>query len=150
MKVIQKNKRASFEYIFIDEYMAGIKLLGSEVKSMREGNVNIKNAHCVLENGELFILGMHVAEHKESGKYQNHEPLRKRKLLLKKSELNKLKKGVEVKGNTIIPKALLLSKTGFFKLDVALSKGKKLQDKKNSLKEKAIDLTEKRESKNVF
>jgi SsrA-binding protein len=150
MKLIQKNKKASFEYTFIDEYSAGIKLLGSEVKSIRDGNVNIKNAHCIFEDGELYIVGMHVAEYKESGTHQNHDPIRKRKLLLKKKELKKLKKGVEVKGNTIVPKALLLSKTGFFKLELALATGKKLHDKKHSLKEKAIDLTEKRENKNTF
>ena len=150
MKLIQKNKRASYDYIFIDEYTAGIKLLGSEVKSIREGNVNIKNAHCLFEDGELFITGMHISEYKESGTHQNHDPMRKKKLLLKKKELKKLKKGVEVKGNTIVPKALLLSKTGFFKLEIALSKGKKLHDKKHNLKEKAIELTEKRESKTNF
>lgn len=150
MKLIQKNKRASYDYIFIDEYTAGIKLLGSEVKSIREGNVNIKNAHCLFEDGELFITGMHISEYKESGTHQNHDPMRKKKLLLNKKELKKLKKGVEVKGNTIVPKALLLSKTGFFKLEIALSKGKKLHDKKHNLKEKAIELTEKRESKTNF
>jgi len=139
MKLIQKNKKASFEYTFIDEYTAGIKLLGSEVKSIREGNVNIKNAHCIFENGELFITGMHIAEYKQSGKHQNHDPMRKKKLLLKKKELKKLTKGVEEKGNTIVPKALVLTKTGLFKLEIALAKGKKLHDKRHDIKKKDLE-----------
>jgi SsrA-binding protein len=150
MKTLVQNRKASFEYIFLDVYTAGIKLLGSEVKAIRENNVTISNGHCYFKDGELYVKGMHISEHKESGKYQNHDPLRERKLLLKKKELKKLLAGIEVKGNTIIPISLGLSSTGYVKLQIALAKGKKLHDKKQVLKEKAIDLTEQRESKNRY
>jgi SsrA-binding protein len=139
VKLLQKNRKASFEYSFIEQYIAGIKLLGSEVKSIREGNVNIKNTHCYFKDGELFIKGMHIAEHKESGKYQNHDPLRDRKLLLKKKELSKLLKGVSDKGITIVPVCLLISKNGFIKLEIALAKGKKLHDKREDIKKKDME-----------
>jgi SsrA-binding protein len=149
MKILVQNRKASFEYTFLDVYTAGIKLLGSEVKSIRENNVSISNAHCYFKDGELYVKGMHISEHKESGKYQNHDPLRERKLLLKKRELKKLLAGIEVKGNTIVPINLALS-NGYIKLQIALAKGKKLHDKKQVLKEKAIDLTEQRETKTRF
>lgn len=139
MKVLQKNKKALYEYAPIDTYIAGIKLLGSEIKSIREGGVNIKAAHCIFKDGELFIRGMHIAEYKESGKHQNHDPLRERKLLLNKKEIEKLFKGVGTKGNTIVPIALLLSKGGYVKLEIALAKGKKLHDKREDIKKKDIE-----------
>lgn len=139
MVVLQKNRKASHEYTFIEKYVAGIKLLGSEIKSIREGNVNIKTAHCVFKENELYVIGMHIAEYKQSGTHQNHEPLRVRKLLLNKSELKKLLKGVTTKGVTIIPVSLLLSKSGFVKLEIALAKGKKLHDKREDIKKKDIE-----------
>lgn len=139
MLVLQKNKKASFEYEFIDVYVAGLKLLGSEVKSIREGKVNIKQAHCYFKDGELYVKGMHIAEYKQSGKHQNHDPLRDRKLLLSKKELNKLLGGVTTKGNTIIPIALLLPKSGWLKLEIALAKGKKLHDKRHDIKKKDLE-----------
>jgi len=139
MKLLQKNRKALYEYAPIDKYIAGIKLLGSEIKSIREGDVNIKAAHCIFKDGELFIKGMHIAEYKQSGIHQNHDPLRERKLLLHKKELEKLFKGVSTKGVTIVPIALLLSKGGYVKLEIALAKGKKLHDKREDIKKKDIE-----------
>ena len=150
MKVLQKNRKALYEYIKIDTYVAGMKLLGSEIKSIREGDVNIKAAHCVFKGGELYVTGMHIAEYKQSGTHQNHEPLRDRKLLLNKSELEKLLKGVKDKGITIIPLTLLLSKSGFVKLEISLAKGKKLHDKRNQLKQKELKKDIDRLNKKTF
>lgn len=147
MKLLLKNRKASYEYTFIDTYTAGIKLLGSEIKSIREGGVNISNAHCYFKGDELYVKGMHIAEYKESGKYQNHDPMRERKLLLNRKELNKLFKGVSTKGVTIVPVALLLSKGGYVKLEIALAKGKKLHDKRHDLKKKDLEREEQRKFK---
>jgi len=151
MKLLQKNRKAFHEYIPLDTYIAGIKLLGSEIKSIRAGDVNIKNAHCYFKGNELYVKGIHIAEYKQSGKYQNHDPLRERKLLLNKKELVKLAKGVATKGVTIIPLALLMTKGGYVKLEIALAKGKKLHDKRNALKEKDIkrDMDRENSSKNI-
>jgi len=139
MKLLQKNKKSYYEYTHIEIYIAGIKLLGSEIKSIRGGSVNIKNAHCIFTDGELFIRGMHIAEYKQSGTHQNHEPTRERKLLLNKKELKKLLKGISTKGNTIVPTSLLLSKGGYVKLEIALAKGKKLHNKREDIKKKDIE-----------
>jgi len=139
MKVLQKNRKALYEYTPIDKFVAGIKLLGSEIKSIRLGEVNIKTAHCYFKGDELYVKGMHIAEYKESGKYQNHDPLRERKLLLNKKELVKLQKGIATKGITIIPIAMLMSKGGFVKLEIALAKGKKLHDKREDIKKKDME-----------
>lgn len=147
MKLLQKNRKATFEYEFLDLYIAGLKLFGSEVKSIRDGNVNIKNAHCYFKDGELFIKGMHIAEYEQSGKYQNHDPYRDRKLLLKKKELEKLIGDVSTKGITIVPVSLLVSKSGFIKLEIALAKGKKLHDKREDIKRKDMERDMKREAK---
>ncbi len=147
MKLVAKNKKAKFEYTLLDQYLAGIKLLGSEVKSIREGEVNIKNAHCYFKDGELFIKGMFISEYKQSGIHQQHEPLRERKLLLKRKELDKLEKGVETKGVTIVPVSLVISKTGFIKLEIALAKGKKLHDKREDIKKKDMERDMQRDAK---
>lgn len=147
MKLLQKNRKANFEYEFLDLFIAGIQLLGSEVKSIREGNVNIKNGHCFFKDGELFIKGMHIAEYEQSGKYQNHEPLRDRKLLLNKKELSKLETNIATKGITIVPVSLLVSKNGFIKLEIALARGKKLHDKREDIKKKDMERDMQREAK---
>jgi SsrA-binding protein len=138
MKSIAKNKRAYFEYNILEKYIAGIQLQGSEVKSIRSGKTSIIEAYCFITNDELFIKGMHVAEHKEAGKYLNHQPLRDRKLLMKKKEIIKLRENVSQRGLTIVPLEIILSSTGFIKLEIGLAKGKHLYDKRNSLKEKDL------------
>lgn len=138
MKSIAKNKRAYFEYNILEKHIAGIQLQGSEVKSIRSGKTSIVEAYCFINNDELFIKGMHVAEHKEAGRYLNHQPVRDRKLLMKKKEIIKLRENVSQKGLTIVPLEIILSNTGFIKIEIGLAKGKHLYDKRNSLKEKDL------------
>lgn len=138
MKSIAKNKRAYFEYYILDKFTAGIKLQGSEVKSVRNSKVSIVEAYCFISNGELFIKGMHIAEHKEGGKHNNHQPLRDRKLLMKKKEILRLDESVAQKGLTIVPLEVFISDTGFIKIEIGLARGKHLYDKRNSIKEKDL------------
>ncbi|MEM9917344.1 MAG: SsrA-binding protein SmpB [Bacteroidota bacterium] len=129
------NRKAKFEYRFVDEFEAGIVLTGTEIKSIRAGLANLNDAFCVFRKGELYVRSMHISEYK-FGTYNNHEPRRMRKLLLNKQELNKLEKKVKEKGNTIVPYRLYFSERGFAKLKIALSKGKKSFDKRAAIKEK--------------
>ena len=130
-----KNKRASFEYEFLEKFTAGIQLTGTEIKSIRAGKASIVEGYCFIKNGELFIKNMYIAEY-EQGSYNNHNPKRDRKLLLNRSELNKLEKKKKDVGLTIVPLKVFINKKGYAKLDIALAKGKKLHDKRHDLKEK--------------
>lgn len=138
MKSIINNKRAYFEYHIIEKFTAGIQLKGSEVKSIKSGKVSIVESYCFINNGELFIKGMHVSEHKEGAKNYNHQPIRDRKLLMKKKEILNLLDDVGKKGLTIIPLEVFISNTGFIKIQIGLAKGKQLHDKRNSIKEKDL------------
>lgn len=135
---ITEDKRKYFEYEIIDIYRAGIVLVGSEVKSMRNKDVSIKEAFCQINNGEIWIKGMHIAPFKESGTFQNHEPLRDRKLLLNKREINKLEEKSSQKGLTIIPLKVILTSKGLIKIDIGLGRGKKNHDKRETIKQKDI------------
>lgn len=137
MIILTGNKKAYYEYIITDKFIAGIQLIGTEVKSIKDSKCSIAEAYCYISNGEIFITGMHVSEYKHI-KYTNHEPTRLRKLLLNKQEINKLSKAVKEKGLTIIPLAVGLSKTGFIKIEIGLAKGKNTVNKKESIKEKDI------------
>lgn len=130
-----KNKKASFEYHFLDSYTAGIVLTGTEIKSVREGKVNIADSYCLFIDHELWVKNMHIPEYKY-GTHYNHEPKRARKLLLNKRELEKLEGKLKEKGLTIIATRLFLNDKGRAKLDIALAKGKKLFDKRQDLKQK--------------
>lgn len=130
-----KNKRASFEYEFLETFTAGIQLTGTEIKSIRAGKASIIEGYCFLKNGELFIKNMYIAEY-EQGTYNNHEPKRDRKLLLNRSELDKLEKKKKDVGLTIVPLKVFINNKGFAKMDIALAKGKKLHDKRDDLKSK--------------
>lgn len=130
-----KNRKASFEFSFIEIYSAGIALMGTEIKSIRQSKASLQEAYCYFKDGELFIKGMNIA-HYEQGTFSNHDPLRERKLLLKKRELSKLEEALQDKGLTIIPLRLFTTDRGFAKLEIALAKGKKLYDKRESIKEK--------------
>ena len=132
-----KNKRASFEYAILEEYVAGIQLLGTEIKSIRESKASINEAFCVFFKDELYIRNMDISEYSH-GNLNNHEPKRDRKLLLKRKELDKLKKKSQEKGLTIIPLRLFTNNKGLAKVAIALAKGKKLYDKRESLKTKDI------------
>jgi SsrA-binding protein len=131
------NRRARYEYEFIDTYDAGIVLLGTEIKSIREGNANLRNAYCVFKKGELYVRSLFIAEYKHGNQF-NHEERRVRKLLLKRRELRKLEKKVKEKGFTIVPVRLYLNDRGLAKVQIALAQGKKIYDKRKSVKEKDL------------
>ncbi len=136
MKSIEiKNKRAKFDYEWLDTYTAGMHLVGTEVKSIRMGKASIAEAYCYLTEGELFIKGMNVAEWSHGNIY-NHDPIRERKLLLSKRELDKIEKAVKDQGITIVPTKLFISEKGWVKLNIAVARGKKNYDKRQSLKDK--------------
>lgn len=130
-KLIANNKKAFFDYFIEDKYEAGISLHGTEVKSCRMGKCSIKEAYIQIENGEIYIYGMHISPY-EKGNIFNKDPLRIRKLLLHKVEINKLDAGVKVKGYTIVPLNVYLDR-GLVKLEIGLAKGKKLYDKRETL-----------------
>ena len=132
-----KNKKAAFEYNFLQIYTAGIMLTGTEVKSIRDGKANFTDAYCVMMNGDLFLKNMHISEYKE-GSYNNHEPKRIRKLLLNREELRKIESKLKEKGTTVVPVKLFFNERGIAKLEIAVAKGKKLFDKRDSLKEKDL------------
>ncbi|WCO00492.1 SsrA-binding protein SmpB [Psychroserpens ponticola] len=131
-----KNKKAKFEYEILDTYTAGIVLTGTEIKSIRESQASIAESFCEFnDKGELFVINMTIQEY-VYGNYYNHKPKAERKLLLNKRELKKLEKEVNVKGNSIIPLRLFVNEKGLAKLDIALGKGKKLFDKRDTIKDR--------------
>lgn len=136
-KVSIKNRKATFEYSVLAEFSAGIQLTGTEIKSIRAGKANIGEAYCAMVKTELFVRNMYIEEYAQGNIY-NHEPKRDRKLLLKRSELNKLQTKLKDKGLTVIPLHLYINEKGLAKLEIALAKGKKLYDKRESLKEKDV------------
>ena len=129
------NRKAKHEYYFKDMYEAGLMLKGTEVKSIRLNNAHLADAYCYFRNNELFVRNIYIAPY-ENGSYNNHEPLRERKVLLKKQQLKKLFKKKEEKGMTIIPYKIYFSERGFVKLEIALAEGKKQYDKRASIKER--------------
>ena len=130
-----KNKRAFFEYSFIEKYTAGMVLKGTEIKSLRQGKANLSDSHCVFHRGELYIRNLTISEY-EKAKHYNHEPLRERKLLLKASELKKLEKGLKDQSATIIATRIFINEKGYAKLEIGLAKGKKLFDKRDDIKKR--------------
>jgi SsrA-binding protein len=139
MNIVTKNKKATFEYEIIQKITAGIQLFGSEVKSIRNHKVSISESYCYIKGGEMYIRGMHISEYKQSGNYDNHDPIRERKLLLNKIEINKLKDGIEQRGLTIIPISVIIDDRGLIKIEIALSRGKKVHDKRNDIKKRDIE-----------
>ena len=134
-KVNIKNKRAEFEYILVDTFTAGIVLTGTEIKSIRSGKASLVDTYCYFTNGELWVKNMYVSQY-SYGSYNNHVERRDRKLLLNKKELRSLEQDAKTPGYTIVPTKLYLSENGFAKLDIALAKGKKTYDKRQTMKEK--------------
>ncbi|GAK93472.1 tmRNA-binding protein SmpB [Nonlabens ulvanivorans] len=131
-----KNRKARFEFEILDKYMAGIVLGGTEIKAIRLGKASIAEAFCEFTNGELFIINMTVQEYSHAT-YFNHKPKQARKLLLNRKELKKLEKDVNSSGNTIIPPLkLFINDKGLAKMDIALAKGKKLHDKRETIKDR--------------
>lgn len=130
-----RNRQASFEYELLDKYTAGLVLMGTEIKSIREGKVNLQDGYCYLNNGELFVKGINITPYAE-GTHYNHEATRERKLLLKRSEIKKLESKAEEKGYTLVPTRLFINDKGLAKLEIAVARGKKLHDKRDSIKER--------------
>lgn len=137
-KVNIKNKRARFEYEIIDTYTAGIVLTGTEIKSIRDSKASIAESFCEFsDKGELFVINMTIEEYLY-GTYYNHKPKAERKLLLNKRELKKLQKEVSTKGMTIVPLRLYINDNGLAKIEIALAKGKKLYDKRDTIKDRDV------------
>ena len=132
LKIITNNRKASFNYFFKEFYEAGIVLKSSEIKSIRSGKVNISDAYAYDHNGEIFLVNSHISSYKESS-YNDHEPLRNRKLLLNKKEINKLIGKINREGLTLIPTKLYFKK-GKAKIEIAVAKGKKENDKRHTKK----------------
>ena len=130
-----RNRQAGFEYELLDKYTAGMVLMGTEIKSIREGKVNLQDGYCYLNNGELFVKGINITPYAE-GTHYNHEATRERKLLLKRSEIKKLESKAEEKGYTLVPTRLFINEKGLAKLEIAVARGKKLHDKRDSIKER--------------
>lgn len=131
-----QNKKARFEYEILDKLVAGIQLTGTEIKSIRQSKARITESFCEFnERGELFVVNMYIEEYMY-GHHFNHKPTSERRLLLNKRELRSLKKDVEAKGNTIVPLRLFINERGFAKLEIALAKGKKLHDKRETMKDR--------------
>ncbi|MDT0675994.1 SsrA-binding protein SmpB [Autumnicola musiva] len=128
-----KNRKAKFEYEFLDKYVAGIKLAGTEIKAIRQGKASIAESFCEFQNHELFVINMHVEEYSHATHF-NHNPKSERKLLLQRRELRKLEKEVKNSGLTIIPLRLFINNRGLAKLQITLAKGKKLYDKRETIK----------------
>lgn len=130
-----RNKKATFEYFLIDEYVAGLVLTGTEIKSIRDGKANLTDAYCTFIGNELFVRQMHVSEYR-FGSYMNHPAKRDRKLLLTRRELRKLQARTKEKGYTIVPVLLFVDDRGYAKLKIALARGKKFFDKRQTIKDK--------------
>lgn len=130
-----KNKKAYFEYHILDKLVAGIQLLGTEIKSIRQGKANLNDSFCAFLNDQLYVRNMHIAEY-DNGSFYNHEAKRDRVLLLTKKELKKLRDKSEEKGYTIVPLQLFIGERGFAKLEIALAQGKKSFDKRETIKER--------------
>lgn len=133
--IVIKNRRASHEYEFIDKLIAGIILTGTEIKSIRDGRVNLTDSYCSFRNGEMFVIGMHISEY-YWGNLNNHDPVGERKLLLNKKELRKWDRKVKETGLTIIVTKMFINDRGLAKIEIALAKGKKTYDKREDLKKK--------------
>jgi SsrA-binding protein len=130
-----KNRQAYFEYFIDDKYVAGIVLTGTEVKSLREGKANFNDSYCIFHKGELWIRSFHISVYTH-GTVNNHDPIRERKLLLNKRELKKLQAKIKEKGYTIIPLRLFFNEKNLVKLEVGLGKGKKVHDKRETIKQR--------------
>lgn len=136
-KVDVTNKKAGFEFFFLEKFSAGMVLTGTEIKSIRLNKFSMVDAYCYFDKNELYVKNLNISKY-DQGTHYNHDPLRDRKLLLKKKELKKLINKLTDKGLTIIPTRLFINDGGLAKIDIALAKGKKLYDKRDSIKERDV------------
>jgi len=130
-----RNRKAEFEYFLLTKYTAGMVLTGTEIKSIRAGKTSFSDTYCSFINNELWVHNLHISEY-TAGSYNNHDPKRDRKLLLNKRELRKIQSKLNERGTTIIPTLLFINEQGYAKLEIALARGKKMYDKRESIKEK--------------
>ena len=133
-----KNRQAFHEYFIDSRYEAGMVLLGTEIKSLREGKISFNDSYCLVHKGEIWLKSMHIAEYSH-GTVNNHDPLRDRKLLLQKREIKKIEGKLKEKGYTIIPLRIFFSAKNLAKIEIGLAKGKKLHDKRQSIKQKDVE-----------
>ena len=138
IKVVSDNRRARYDYELLQTFEAGIELKGSEVKSLRTGHTNLAESYATMKGGELWLINSNIPEYREANRF-NHEPKRPRKLLLHKSEINKLASGVLKEHLTIVPLKMFFNPRGRVKVDIALARGKKLHDKRDTIKERSWD-----------
>ncbi|MEI7599591.1 MAG: SsrA-binding protein SmpB [Aestuariivirga sp.] len=138
IKIVSDNRRARYDYEILQAFEAGIELKGSEVKSLRTGHTTLGESYAAMKNGELWLINSNIPEYREANRF-NHEPKRPRKLLLHKSEINKLSSGVLKEHLTIIPLKMFFNPRGRVKVDIALARGKKLHDKRETIKERSWD-----------
>ncbi|MEO8569300.1 MAG: SsrA-binding protein SmpB [Ginsengibacter sp.] len=132
------NRKAYYEYYFEAKYIAGLVLSGTEIKSLRTGKASFNDSYCIFQKGELFVKSLHISEY-SFGTIHNHEPLQERKLLLHKKELRKLENKIKEKGYSIIPLKIFIAENGFAKMEIGLGKGKKIYDKRETIKEREAD-----------
>ena len=130
-----RNKSATYEYFIDATYTAGIMLLGTEVKSVKDSRVSFNDSYCIIHDGEIFIKSLHISPYSH-GTVNNHDPVRDRKLLLQKREIKKIQAQLKEKGYTLIPLSIYLNNKNLIKMDIGLAKGKKLYDKRDSIKKK--------------
>ena len=135
MKIIAKNKKAFFNYEILGSYEAGISLLGSEVKSIREGKISLKESYAEIKGGEVFLVNCHISPYEAANRF-NHEPTRERKLLLHRQEIKRLTGKIKEKGLTLIPTSVMINDKGKVKVEVSLARGKRVYQKREAIKEK--------------
>ena len=138
-----RNRQASHEYFIDARYIAGMVLLGTEVKSLRNGRASFNDSYCLLHKGEIWVKSLHIAEYSH-GTVNNHDPLRDRKLLLEKREIRKIESKLKEKGYTLIPLRIFFNENGLVKMEIGLAKGKKLHDKRDTIKQKDVEREMKR------
>ncbi|WP_068816900.1 SsrA-binding protein SmpB [Phormidesmis priestleyi] len=134
-KIVSDNRQARFQYEILETYEAGIELVGTEVKSIREGKVNLRDGFALIRDGEALLLNVHISPHRTASQFFNHDPRRTRKLLLHREEIRKLLGRVEQQGLTLVPLKMIM-KRGWVKVDIGLARGKKLYDKREDIKKR--------------
>lgn len=138
MKIIAKNKKAFFNYEILESYEAGVSLLGSEVKSIREGRISLKESYAEIKDGEAFLLNCHISPYEAANRF-NHDPMREKKLLLHKQEMKRLAGKIKEKGLTLIPTKVTITDKGIVKVEISLAKGKRAYQKREAIRERDRD-----------
>ena len=148
-QITASNRKAYHEYNILDKYEAGIELFGTEVKSLREAQANLKESYVIIRKNQAWVSGMHINPYSNTG-HDGHDPIRNRRLLLNKREIFKIKQAIDQKGLTAVPLKLYFNNNGWAKLEIGLAKGKKIYDKKSSIKEREIKRDMQRELKDKY